>query len=69
MGHALSPQSPEFFQLYLHTLPIMCSFRPNTIFAVYTDDEGPRKTVGPGYDMEKSLYGIGLGILPDCLKI
>ncbi len=45
----------------------MCSFRPDTVFTVYTDDERPRKTVGPRYDLEKSLYRIGLGVFSDGL--
>ena len=41
----------------------MCSFGPDTVFAVYTDDERSRETVRPRYDLEKSMYGVGLGIL------
>ena len=41
----------------------MCSFGSDTVFTVYTDDEGPRETVGPGYDLEESVYGAGLGVL------
>ena len=40
----------------------MCSFGPDTVFALYTDDERPRETVGPRHDLEKSVYGIGLGV-------
>ena len=46
----------------------MCSFRPDPVFAVYTDDEGPRETVGPRHDLEESLYGVGLGVFRHCLK-
>lgn len=46
----------------------MRSFRPDPVFAVYTDDEGPRETVGPRHDLEESLYGVGLGVFRHCLK-
>ena len=45
----------------------MCVIGPNPIFALYSNDERPRKTVGAGYDMEKSMYGFGLGVFPDGL--
>ena len=41
----------------------MRSFRPDTVFTVYTYDEGPRETVGSGYDLEEGVYGAGLGVL------
>lgn len=41
----------------------MRSFGPDAVFAVYTYDERPRETVGPGYDLEESVYGAGLGVL------
>ena len=41
----------------------MRSFGPDTVFAVYTDDEGPRETIGSRHDLEESVYGIGLGVL------
>ena len=34
----------------------------NTILALYTNDERPRKTVRTRYDMEKSLWGFRLGV-------
>ena len=40
----------------------MCALGPNTIFAVYSDDERSRKTVGTGYDLEEGMRGIRLGI-------
>jgi len=45
----------------------MRSFRPDTVFAVYTHDERPRETVGPRYDLEEGVYGAGLGVLRHCL--
>lgn len=46
----------------------MCFIGPNTIFAVYSYDEGPRKTIGTGYGMEKSVRNPGLGICADCVR-
>ena len=46
----------------------MCSFGPDTVFAVYTYDERPRKTVRPRHDLEESVYGIGLGVLSHRVK-
>lgn len=43
----------------------MCSVGSSAVFAVYSHDERPRETVGTGYDMEKSVYGFGLGVLSD----
>jgi hypothetical protein len=40
----------------------MCSLKPNPVFAIYTDDERSRKTVGTRYDLEESMPRIGLGI-------
>ena len=68
MGDALSPQSNQFFQLYVYIIPIMCSIRSGAILALYTHDERPRETIGTRYDMEKSVYGFGLGILSNCLE-
>ena len=46
----------------------MCSFGPDTVFALYTDDERPRETIRPRYDLEEGVYGIGLGILSNSLN-
>ena len=45
----------------------MRSFGPDTVFAVYTYDEGPRETVGSRHDLEEGVYGIGLGVLSHCI--
>jgi hypothetical protein len=47
----------------------MCSFRPDTVFTVYSDDERSGETIGSRYDLEKGVYGIGLGILPYSIVI
>ena len=47
----------------------MCSFGPDAVFAVYTDDERPRETVGPGHDLEEGMYGIGLGVFSNGLTL
>ena len=65
MGSALSTESHEFFQLYVYAVSVMCIVRPGAIFTLYPDDERPRKTAGTRHDMEKSLYGPGLGVFPD----
>jgi hypothetical protein len=38
------------------------------IFALYSDDERPGKTIGTRYDMEKGVHGFGLGVFPDCVS-
>ena len=40
---------------------------PDTIFAIYTIDEGPRKAIGTGPDMVQSVQRLGLGILCHCI--
>ena len=67
MGDALPAESPEFFQLHLYVVSIVRSVRSDTVFALYSYDERPRKTAGSRHDMEEGLYGAGLGILPDCV--
>jgi len=47
----------------------MCPVGPGAIFALYPDDEGSGETVGTGYDMEEGLYGTGLGIFCDGLRV
>ena len=55
MGHPLSGESDELFQLYLYVVSIMCPVGPGAIFALYPDDEGSGETVGTGYDMEEGM--------------
>ena len=64
MGGALSGESYQFFQLYVYALSVVCFVGPDPIFAVYSHDEGPGKTIGTRYDMEESVYGFGLGVFP-----
>ena len=45
----------------------VCIVRPKTIFAIYTNDERPHKTIRTGYDMEKSMSRLGLVFLSYCL--
>jgi len=42
----------------------MCIAGPNAVFAVYSDDERPRETVGTRYDMEIGMPRFGLGVFP-----
>jgi hypothetical protein len=46
----------------------VCVVGSDAIFAVYSDDEGPGKTIGTRYDMEKSVHGFGLGVFSDCIN-
>jgi hypothetical protein len=46
----------------------VCVVGSDAIFTIYTDDEGPGKTIGTRYDMEKSVYGFGLGVFPYCVS-
>ncbi len=43
----------------------LCSFGSTTVFAIYTYDERPNKTIRARYDMEKSVRVFGLGVLPN----
>lgn len=45
----------------------MCSLKSSTISTIYSNDERPRETTGTGYDMEKGMYGFGLGVFCYCL--
>jgi hypothetical protein len=45
----------------------MCVVRPDTVFAIYTNDERPRETAGTRYDLEKGLPRLGLGVFPICI--
>ena len=62
MGNALPEKPAEFFQLYVYIISVVCVIKSNTIFALYSNDERPRKTVGTRYDMEECVHGVGLGI-------
>ena len=65
VGSALSGQSNQFFQLYVYIVSIVRFVGSDTIFAVYSDDEGSRETIGARYDMEEGVYGFRLGVFPD----
>jgi len=58
----LSAQSHEFLQLYLYVVSIVCSLGPKPVFALYSHDERPRKTIGARHDLEESVRRPGLGI-------
>lgn len=45
----------------------MCLAGPDAVFAIYTHDERPRETAGTGYDLEKSMPRLGLGVFPLCI--
>lgn len=45
----------------------MCFIGSSSIPALYTHDERPRETIGTRYDMEKSVYGFGLGIFSNSI--
>ena len=68
MGGALSGESNQFFQLYIYALSIVRVVGSDPIFAVYSDDERPGKTIRTRYDMEEGVYGFGLGVFPDCVS-
>ena len=68
MGGALPSESHEFLQLYIYITPAMCFTEPDTVFALYSDDEGPRETIRAGYDMEESMPGPGLGVFPNSIN-
>ena len=68
MGYALSSKSSEFFQLYLYIVSVVRLIESNPVFTLYSNDERSRETAGSRYDLEKSVYGIGLGVLSNCLE-
>lgn len=45
----------------------MCAVGPDAVFAVYSDDEGPRETAGAGYGVEEGVRVVGLGVCADRL--
>ena len=55
MGGALPDRPQQFLQLHVYVISIVCIAGPDTILAVYPDDERPRKAAGPGYDMEEGV--------------
>jgi len=67
MGGSLPRESNQFLQLYVYVVSALHAARPDTIFAVYSYDERPRKTAGTRYDLEEGVRRFGLGIFPDGL--
>jgi len=42
----------------------VCFVGSDSVFTIYSHDERPGKTIGTRYDMEKGVYGFGLGVFP-----
>ena len=55
MGDPLSNLQDEFLQLHLHALPAVCIAESDSVFAVHSDDEGPREAVGARHGLEEGV--------------
>jgi len=46
----------------------VCFAGPDTVFAVYSDDERQGETIGTRYGVEKGVRYVGLGICSHCIR-
>ena len=46
----------------------MCIAQPDAVFAVHSDDEGPREAVGARHGVEEGVRHAGLGVCADGIK-
>jgi len=68
VGDPLPRLPDEFFQLHVYAFPTLCSVEPDAVFAVHSDDERPRETVGTRHGVEESVRDAGLGVRGDGLR-
>jgi len=68
VGDSLPRLPDEFLQLHVYAFSTLRVVEPDAVFAVHSDDERPRETVGTRHGVEESMRDAGLGICGNGIK-